>query len=204
MVFRDMFEVMYTPEKAWPQIKAANRSSAYLLLRFVLPLSLMPPLAGFVGSTYVGWHIAGSERVVLTTQSGAILSLLAWLGLVVAITVGANFIRWMAKTYGANPEFRTCYALAAYSATPLFVVGLLGAYPILWLDALATLAALALSIRILFAGVPVMMDIPPERGYLFASSILAVAMVLFVGLLAVTVLFWGFGIAPVFAKAPLY
>ncbi len=203
MIFRDIFEVIYSPKTAWPQIKQANRSSSWLFVRFVLPLTLLPPLFGFIGASYTGWHLFG-KHYLMPVETAAILSFAAWIALIVALTVAANFVRWMAKTYGANPEYRQCYALVAYSATPLFLAGILGAYPILWLDLLITIAALGLAIRILFTGVPIIMDIPEERGFLFASAILTVAMVIFVGMIAVTALFWGLGIAPVFAAHELY
>ena len=43
-----------------------------------------------------------------------------------------------------------------------------------------------------------MMGISKERGFMFASSVLAVGMVMFVGLLGVTIILWGLGAAPVF------
>ena len=42
------------------------------------------------------------------------------------------------------------------------------------------------------------MRIPKEQGYMFSSSILTVGMVMLIGLLAVTVILWGFGGAPTF------
>ena len=43
-----------------------------------------------------------------------------------------------------------------------------------------------------------MMDIPPEKGFLFASAVLAVGLVALVGLLASTVVLWSFGLGPAF------
>jgi uncharacterized membrane protein (Fun14 family) len=43
-------------------------------------------------------------------------------------------IHWMAGTYGSITTFTKGYAVAAYGATPLFIAGLVGFYPLLWLD----------------------------------------------------------------------
>ena len=40
------------------------------------------------------------------------------------------------------------------------------------------------------------MEVAPERSFLYASAVFAVALVSFVGLLTVTVLVWDFGPAP--------
>jgi hypothetical protein len=41
-----------------------------------------------------------------------------------------------------------------------------------------------------------MMDIPSEKGFLFASAVLAVGLVMLVGLLAASVILWSAGVGP--------
>jgi hypothetical protein len=43
-----------------------------------------------------------------------------------------------------------------------------------------------------------MMEIPPERGFLFASAVLAFGLVGLVGVLAATVILWSLGVGPEF------
>ena len=110
------------------------------------------------------------------------------------------FIQWMAKTYGANPSLSECVNLTAYSCTPLFLAGFLGSFPILWLDMLLSLVAIAMSINLLYKGVPEVMNINQEKAFLFSSSILTVCMVSMVGMLAITIIFWGSGLSPIFVS----
>jgi hypothetical protein len=107
-------------------------------------------------------------------------------------------IHWMSKTYGAEKPLAQCIALAAYTATPMFLVGLMMLYPALWLNLLMGLPALAYSVYLLYTGVPIMMEIPEERGFLFSSAVLAVGLVMLVGILAASVILWSFGIGPVY------
>jgi hypothetical protein len=51
---------------------------------------------------------------------------------------------------------------------------------------------------LLYVGIPIFMDIPEERGFIFASSILTVGLCSLVGLMAATAILWGSGIAPQF------
>jgi len=53
--------------------------------------------------------------------------------LVGVFTVG-KLMHWMGRTYGADKPLPQCIALAAYTATPLFLIGLAALYPLLWLD----------------------------------------------------------------------
>ncbi len=108
----------------------------------------------------------------------------------------ARLVTWMAQTYDAKPSVDKSLALVSYSCTPLFLISIVSVYPLLWLDLLFTLVAMALCIRLIFVGTPIVMKIEPEKAFLFANSILTVAMVLVVGLLATTVLFWGHGFGP--------
>ena len=70
----------------------------------------------------------------------------------------------------------------------------------LWLNLVVGLPALAFTTYIFFTGVPIMMEIPEERGFLFSSAMLAFGLVTLVSMLAVTALLWGTGFAPSFTS----
>ncbi len=59
---------------------------------------------------------------------------------------------------------------------------------------------LAYTVYLFYSGVPIMMQIPTERAFLFASAVMAVGLVALVGLLAATVMLWGIGIGPTFTS----
>ena len=54
------------------------------------------------------------------------------------------------------------------------------------------------TVYLFYTGVPVVMRIPPERGFLFSSAVLAFGMVALVAMLAVTVILWSQGFGPSF------
>jgi glyoxylase-like metal-dependent hydrolase (beta-lactamase superfamily II) len=58
------------------------------------------------------------------------------------------------------------------------------------------LPALAYTVYLLYSGVPVMMGVTKERGFLFASAVLAVGLVMLVAVLAATAILWGMGVGP--------
>ena len=83
--------------------------------------------------------------------------------------------------------------IAAYTLTPMFVCGVLGFYPNLWLDMILGCAAAGYAIYLLYIGVPIVMRIPAERGFLFASAMVGVGLVGCATLLGVTVILWEMG-----------
>ena len=80
------------------------------------------------------------------------------------------------------------------------MIGLLQLYPVLWLNLIAGLPVLAFTTYVFYSGVPIMMEIPEERGFLFSSAMLAFGLVTLVALLAITALLWGAGYAPSFTS----
>jgi len=186
------------PRETWGKIRDRKWSVAELYLRVVMPLALISPLSGFIGTTQVGWQIANEEPTKLTLASALQISIIYYGAILVAVFVIGALIRWMGETYGADQSLARCIALAAYTSAPLFLIGFFQMYPVLWLNFLVGLPALAYTVYLLYSGVPIMMEIPPERGFLFSSAVLAVGLVALVGLLATTVVLWSFGVGPIF------
>ena len=57
---------------------------------------------------------------------------------------------------------------------------------------------LGYTIFLFYSGVPAVMEIPQERGFLFSSAVMAFGLVALVALLAVSVLLWSSGFGPSF------
>ena len=199
MSMTNAIALLYSPEKEWQKLSDKKQTVSEIYFKFLIFFAAIPPVAAFIGSTYVGWNISG-ETHKLTSSSALQLSIAAYVAILVAVAVIAGFVHWMAKTYGSGPRYRRCLKLTAYSFTPMFLVGISGSFPILWLDMLLSLVAIALSVNLLYKGVPIIMGINAEKGFLFASSILTVCMCSLVGMLAITIVFWGSGIAPIFTS----
>ena len=67
-----------------------------------------------------------------------------------------------------------------------------------WLDFIVGLAAVSYSVYLLYLGIPIVMGIPEERGFLFASAVVAVGLVMAVIIMGATVMLWDMGYAPAF------
>jgi hypothetical protein len=146
----------------------------------------------------MGWSIGG--RVVrLTTDSAIQIVVLFYLAMLVGVVFLGFMVHWMSETYEADTSTASKgVAVAAYTCTPLFVCGITGFYPILWLDIVLGCVAAGYSVYLLYLGVPIVMQIPRERGFLFASAMVAVGLVMCAALLGATVILWEMGAMPVF------
>jgi len=97
----------------------------------------------------------------------------------------------MEQTYGGKVGLNECLILTTFTATPLFLSGLAGLYPVLWFDVFVGLFALCYAVYLLYIGVPVIMEIPEDRAFFFSTSILTVGLCTLVGLIITSVLLWG-------------
>jgi hypothetical protein len=125
---------------------------------------------------------------------------LYYLVILAAVFVVGKAIHWMATTYGATPTLSECVRLAAFTATPLLLIGVMQFYPVLWVNFVVGLAALAYTVYLLYTGVPIMMNVSAERGFLFSSAVITFGLVALVAMLVITVMLWGMGLAPEFIR----
>ena len=188
------------PKQEWNKISQEKNEIPGLLMGYVLILALIGPAAGYYGTTTSGWQIGSREAVKLTTQSAMTLSVLYYLAVVTSVIGLGLMVRWMCKTYGGNTSLNRCIALSAYVSTPIFLVGIVELFPVLWINLVIGLFALAHAVYLLYSGVPIMMNISEDKGFLMSSSMLAIGMVALVTLLALTALLWGSGFQPNFTN----
>ncbi len=188
------------PKQEWQKISRENNEIPGLLIGYVLILALIGPVAGYYGTTTSGWQIGSGEVVKLTAESAMTISIFYYLAVVSAVIGLGLLVCWMCKTYGGNTSLNRCFALSAYVATPIFLVGIVELFPLLWVNLVIGLFALAHAVYLLYSGVPVMMNISEDKGFLMSSSMLAMGMIALVTLLVLTALMWGFGFQPDFTN----
>lgn len=186
------------PHAEWTRIANDNDSIAKHYLSFILIVAILPVVAWYYGLTQVGWSFGGD--VIRITKDSAITVLgLFYVSMLGGVAFLGFMMHWMSKTYRAeNCSYSKGLGIAAYSCTPLFVAGLCGFYPVLWLDIILVTAAACYAVYLLYIGVPDVLHVPKERGYLFASAMIAVGLVLTVTLMGATVILWQMGADLVF------
>ena len=186
-----------TPRTQWQ--KLGDDASSFRGLVYAMLLAILPAAAFYYGVTQVGWQVADGDTVRLTTQSAWVLIGLFYLAMIAAIVSIGYFVHWMACNYGSESTIMKGVSIVAYCATPMFLAGLVGFYPVLWLDMLVAVVAVSWSVYLLYMGIPIVMGIPSEQGFLFASAILAVCLVVLISMMGVTVALWDMGFTPVFS-----
>lgn len=197
MILNHIWGLYTHPKEEWNEIDNRHESLMYGLTH-VLLVALIPAICGYYAAAHIGWRIGAGAPVKITESSALLLSVAMYAAIIAGVFALAFLIQWMAKTFDAKPNFTQAMELAAYAATPILMVGIAALYPILWFVALAGMAAVAYSVYLLYSGVPIMMHIPEEKGFIYASSVVTVGLVLLVSILAATAMIWTLGFGPEF------
>ena len=197
MILNHLWGLYAHPKEEWHNIDERHESYFYSLSHIAI-ISLIPALACYYASAYLGWSIGVGELIKLTKQSAMVMSVGMYFGLMVGVVALAVLIHELAKTFDANPTYTQSLELAAYTATPLFMVGFAALYPALWFVMLVGFAGLSYSVYLLYSGVPILMHIPEDKGFIYSSSVVTCGLVLLVILMAASVIAWSNGLGPVY------
>jgi hypothetical protein len=193
------FGILTRPAAEWKTVAELPESSFTKLVLYPCIFAIIPAVAWFYGTTQVGWSVGDhGETIKLTVASARVICFLFYLAMVASVFAIGYFIHWMSETYGADSSLTKGIVIAGITATPMFMAGAVGFYPVLWIDLLIGVAAISWAVYLMYLGIPIVMDIPEERGFLFSSAVLGVALVILICLMVGSVILWDFGAAPAF------
>ncbi|MGQ4276329.1 Yip1 family protein [Pseudidiomarina sp. E22-M8] len=195
MILNHIWGLYAHPREEWKSIDERHESMTFALSH-ILIIALIPCVAAYYASAELGWSIGARQATYLTQSSAITLSVAMYLGIIVAAFALAYLIHWMAKTFGAAPTFTQSMELAAYTATPAIMSGVAALYPELWFVTMAFLAGIAYSVYLLYSGVPILMHIPEERGFIYASSVVTAGLIMLVVLMVTSAMVWTNGFGP--------
>lgn len=193
-----MFGLLHNPQAEWKKIAALSDTALKKMSVYFIFLAMMPAIGFYIGTTQFGWSIADGDPVRITESSAIPLVVLFYFALMGALIFIGLMIHWMSKTYSANLHAYKGFVFIGLCCTPVFLAGALAAYPVWWLDVIIAIAACSYAIRLMYLGVPEVMKVPEDLGFLYASAVFAVALVYVVAVLVATILLWEYVAAPVF------
>lgn len=197
MILNHLWGIYAHPKEEWHVIDERHESYFYSLSHIAI-VSLIPSLVCYYASAHLGWSIGAGELIKLSKQSAMLLSVGMYFGLMTGVVALAILIHELAKIFDSSPTYTQSLELAAYTATPLFMVGFAAFYPALWFVMMVGFAGLAYSVYLLYSGVPILMHIPEDKGFIYSSSVVTCGLILLVILMVGSVILWSFTGDPVY------
>jgi hypothetical protein len=176
-LFERIKRIILTPRTEWPVIEREFTEPAFLFVRYVAILALIPALAGFVGQSLVGVTVSvGTFREPLL--SGLVNAAISYLLSFVVVYVVAMIINLLVRSFGGQRNFMHALKLSVYGHTPVWLAGIF-----LIMPGLRFLTALGFySVYLLATGAPALMDVPRRAAPYFALAVVAIAFVAIIAL----------------------
>jgi hypothetical protein len=172
-------EILIAPKNEWAVIKGEKKPHMKVFMEYVLPLSLIAPIAAFVGYGLIGYSAFGVH--IGSISWGIRYAIMQWVTVVGAIYLMAFIVNLLAESFGGRKDFDHAFSLIAYSYTPMLLGGIFYIFP--FLSILAFLCGLY-GFYILYVGMQPMMKAPSEKVTVyFVVSLIAAIVVM--GILSV-------------------
>ncbi len=175
-------KILTSPKTEWPVIDAESTDVAKLYTGYIMILAAIPPLAGFIGSSILGF---GLFRVgIAAGLAGAIVGYALALA---GVYVCAFIIDKLAPTFESKPSLIQALKLVAYAYTAAWVAGVANVIPIL--GSLIALVGALYSIYLMYLGLPVLMKTPEAKviPYLVVSILVVIVVSVIAMMLAAAV-----------------
>jgi len=173
--------ILLKPVEEWPKIEGEAGTIQDLLVRYVLPLAAIGPVAAFVGTQVFGYGALGiTYRPSLASALGsAVLTyVLSLLGIFVLAVIAST----LAPKFGGKDNRLMAFRLVAYSFTAAGFAGVFGLIP-----SLGFLGLLGLySFYLFFTGAGPLLKVPPDKAIAFTAVSVACAIVLYLVVTALT------------------
>ena len=175
-------DILLKPRETWPVIAAEPADTAGLYKHYLLILAAIAPIASFIGMSLVGVGAFG-VHIRVPILSGLVSAIVSYAISLAMVFVLALIVDALAPSFGGVKNQIQALKVVAYSMTAGFVAGVLNLLPSL--SILGVLAGLY-GIYLLYTGLPVLMQCPPEKaiGYTAVVTICGIVAGILVGSIA--------------------
>ena len=178
-------QMLFHPATEWRSIGGEKSTMRSVLIGYVLPMSLIPAVASFIGYGFVGangvlFRVSGLYWGTAMAIDSLITSFSVYL-------LGTWFVDRMAPGFGAKRELNRSAQLVAYAYTPAWLAGIFYLLPML-----QELVVLGLySVYLFYLGIPVIKRMPDDQRIAFtiSSAIVLIIIRFVVGLLIVNIVY---------------
>jgi len=181
------------PDQEWKRMQRERETISHSYLHHVLLMALVPVISAYIGTTTIGWDFGDGNPIKMSPGSALFTGVVFYLLIIGAVALMGRVLYWLARRVVHKPGRTRCTVFAGYIATPMFLSGLMGLYPVVWMCVLAAVAGLCYTAYLLYRGIPNFLGISEKEGFIISSSTLAIGVLVLEAMLMATVLLWSYG-----------
>lgn len=182
--------IILTPKTEWDAIGAEEATLGKVITTYIIPLALIPAIAGFIGYGLIGYSVPFFGKVSGISW-GINHAIINFVSPIIGCIITAFVVDMLAPSFGSEKNMGRSAQLVAYSYTPALIGGALNILPML--GVLGALFGLY-GIYLMYLGMPKMMKTPEDKVvvYMLVSILIlivvSVIMTFILGILMASVL----------------
>jgi hypothetical protein len=167
--------IIMSPKTEWDVIAAEATPNQQLIVGYVLPLAAVAAVAAFIGQVLIGVSVPFLGTMKTGFVAGLVGLVFGVVMAVVMVFVVGFIADTLAPSFGGQKNLPQALKVAAYSYTPVWIVGILAIIPALGI--LALLAGLY-AIYLMYLGLPKLMKAPQEKAAGYTAVVVLAAIVI--------------------------
>ncbi|HJX72395.1 MAG TPA: Yip1 family protein [Bacteroidales bacterium] len=169
--------IILNPKTEWNAIQQEQTSSTDLLIKYLIPLVLIPVIASFIGFGLIGRNMPIVGHIG-SVSFGIRYAILMLVNMILGVYLTAFIIDVLAPAFSAVRNYNNAFRLVVYSYTPMLVAGVLYILPAL---SILVFIASIYGLYILYLGLKPMMQVPEDKVTVyFIVSLLVLIAVYFI------------------------
>ncbi|TLY22401.1 MAG: YIP1 family protein [Nitrospirae bacterium] len=174
--------ILLSPEQEWQVIDEEATSVGRLYIGYIVPLAAIGPVASSIGMAIFGISVPGVGAYRVPIGAAMRQGIAQYVMALVGVFVLALIIDELTPYFRGQENRYQALKVAAYSSTPVWVLGIVGLFPPLSILGLLGLYGLYL----LYLGLPLLMKVPESkaRGYTVVVLMCAVGLFFVIGMIA--------------------
>ncbi len=186
MLTKHFSHIFYEPKQS---LQDADREPAKItdIILHIAFLSLIPTVCGYIATVYIGWDLGVGTPFTMAADKAATIALFAFAAFNIGVYAIGYSICWLAKTFDVQPNPLHCTELAVFTSLPLFALGFVALYPVLYLNVIVGLFAIAAAVYLLYLGVPIFMHIPEDEGFVYSTWVVTTGLIMLIVFLGASV-----------------
>jgi hypothetical protein len=179
-VFGRVKGILFTPETEWPVIEQEPGTPAYLFSNYMVYLAAIPPIAGFIGMSFIGISVPSVGTFRAPLIAGLLVAMISYLLSFAIVYAIAIIIDQLAPRFGAQKDFGNALRVTVYSFTPYWVAGLCQLVPSL---RFVGYVVAFFGVYLVWTGLPRLMKVPADKAivYVVAAIVCAVVIMFVIG-----------------------
>jgi hypothetical protein len=171
--------ILLSPKTEWQTISMETETPHSLLMKYVIPMALIPAIALFIGYGFIGFDVIVAR--ISGISWGVEMAVISFISSIIGYYVSTYVIDGLAPNFGSEKNIGKSAQLVAYSYTAFWVAGIFYILP-----SLAILGLLGLyGLYLLYIGLPVLKKTPADKqvGYIVVSIIVIIVVVFVIQLI---------------------